>query len=151
MQIKDLKARQGKVDIVLDIMDVSDIRQFEKFGKQGRVANAVAKDSSGDIKLTLWNDDIDKVKAGDKIKILNGYVSEWQGELQLSTGKFGMIEVVGESPKEEKEMTEGPNEEEDKKIYQESEERLKKIEEEPEKSTNSEEEVNFDEEEVKDE
>jgi len=52
--------------------------------------NAIGKDASGDIKITLWNDDIGKVKAGDKVKIENGYVSEWQGEMQLSTGKLNV-------------------------------------------------------------
>jgi len=94
MKIKDLQAQQGKVDMELDIVDVAQPRQFEKFGRSGRVANAIAKDDSGDIKLTLWNDDIEKVKAGDRVKITNGYVSEWQGELQLGTGKFGKLEVI---------------------------------------------------------
>jgi len=61
------------------------------------VANAVAKDETGDIKITLWNDEIDRIKGGDRVSIQNGYVSEWQGELQVSTGRFGKIEVVGES------------------------------------------------------
>ena len=104
MQVKDLQARQGKIDINLDVVDVGEVREFEKFGKNGRVANAVAKDETGDIKLTLWNDDIDKIKAGDKIKITNGYVSEWQGELQLGTGKFGTLEIIGESEEAKKEM-----------------------------------------------
>ncbi len=129
MAIKDLKAREGKVDIVVDIVDVGESREFEKFGKTGRVSNAVAKYETGDIKLTLWNDDIDKIKAGDKVKITNGYVSEWQGELQLGTGKFGSMEVIGENKETKEEMTAPPNEEEDKKIYQESEEKLKQVEE----------------------
>ena len=29
-----------------------------------------------------------------KVKITNGYVSEFQGELQLTTGKFGKLEVL---------------------------------------------------------
>jgi len=92
--IKDLKARQGNVDIVVEITDISPVKEFEKFGKSGQVANAIAKDETGEIKLTLWNDDIDKVKVGDKVKITNGYVGEWQGEKQLSTGKFGKLEVL---------------------------------------------------------
>ncbi len=97
MAIKDLQARQGNVDLDLDIVDVGEVREFEKFGKQGRVANAIAKDETGDIKLSLWNEQIDQVKAGDKVRITNGYVSEWQGELQLTTGKFGKLEIIGES------------------------------------------------------
>ena len=97
MAIKDLEARQGNVNLVVEIVEKGDIREFEKFGKKGRVCNATVKDATGSIKLTLWNDDIEKVKTGDTIKIDNGWVSEWQGELQLSTGKFGKIELMEKS------------------------------------------------------
>jgi replication factor A1 len=129
MAIKDLQAKQGSVDVVIDIVDVGEVREFEKFGKSGRVASAVAKDETGDIKLTLWNEQIDQVKAGDKVHITNGYVNEWQGEKQLTTGKMGKMEVVSESKEIKEDMTKGPDEEADKKIYQESENNLKKVEE----------------------
>jgi len=131
MTIKDLKIKEGNVEIVVDIVDVGEAREFEKFGRSGRVATAVAKDETGDIKLTLWNEDIDKVKAGDKVKISNGYVSEWQGEAQLTTGKFGKMEIIGESKETKEEMTSPPDENKNKEIYKESEENLKKIEEKP--------------------
>ena len=97
MQIKDLKPKQGNVDIIVDVVDVGDVREFNKFGKPGKVATAVAKDETGDVKLTLWNEDIEKVNAGDKIHLTNGYVNEWQGEMQLTTGRMGKLKVVGKS------------------------------------------------------
>lgn len=97
MQIKDLKPKQGNVDITVDIVDVGEVREFQKFGKPGRVATAIAKDETGDIKLTLWNEDIERVKAGDKVQITNGYVNEWQGEMQLTTGRMGKLEVIGKA------------------------------------------------------
>ena len=97
MQIKDLKPKQGNVDIVVDVIDIGIPREFEKFGKPGKVATALAKDETGDIKLTLWNDDIEKVKSGDRIQLTNGYVNEWQGEMQLTTGRMGKLEVVGKA------------------------------------------------------
>ena len=97
MNIKELKPKQGNVDITIDVVDVGDIREFQKFGKAGKVATAIAKDETGDIKLTLWNDDIEKVKAGDKVHLINGYVNEWQGEIQMTTGRMGKLEVVGKS------------------------------------------------------
>ena len=115
MEVKDLQARQGNVDVVLDVVDVGEVREFDKFGKKGRVSTAIVKDSTGDVKLTLWNEQIDQIKAGDKIHITNGYVNEWQGEKQLTTGKFGKLEVVGESEETKEEMTAPPNEAEDKK------------------------------------
>ncbi|MBW3021581.1 DNA-binding protein [Candidatus Woesearchaeota archaeon] len=117
MAIADLQPRQGKVDIIVEVVSMDEVREFNKFGKTGRVCNALVKDESGEIKLTLWNDDIDKVKPGMKLHIENGYVNEWQGEKQLTTGKFGKMEVVsegaGSSPKPEKskEATSTPEEE----------------------------------------
>ena len=100
MQIKDLQVRQGKVDIIVDVIDVSEPREFEKFGKTGKVATAIVKDESGDCKLSLWNEDTERIKAGDKVHIINGYVSEWQGEKQLTVGRMGKIEIVKEGEDE---------------------------------------------------
>lgn len=144
MAIKDLKIRQGNVDITVDVVDVGEAREFDKFGKSGRVATAIVKDDTGDVKLTLWNEQIDNIKSGDKLHITNGYVSEWQGEPQLTTGKFGKLEVIGESEETREKETSPPNEAEDKKIYQESEENLERIEENLEEEPIDEEEVKED-------
>jgi replication factor A1 len=97
MAIKDLKIKEGNVDIIVEVVSKDEVREFQKFGKPGRVCNAKVKDDSGEVVMTLWNEDIDKVKVGDKIHIKNGWVGEWQGEPQLSTGRFGELEVVGGS------------------------------------------------------
>ena len=96
MAIKDLQARQGQVDLIAEVTEKGDIREFEKFGKTGRVCNAKIKDATGEMALTLWNEQIEQVKVGNKIHIINGWVGEWQGEKQLTTGKFGQLEIVGE-------------------------------------------------------
>lgn len=100
MQVKDLKARQGNVNIELDVVEVGETREFQKFGNVGRVANAVGKDDTGQIKVSLWNDDIDKVKVGDTIRITNGWVSEFQGEKQLSAGRLGKLEIIDQEDEE---------------------------------------------------
>ncbi len=98
MEIKELHARQGNVEITAEVVEKSPAREFDKSGNKGRVCKAKIKDSSGTVVLTLWNEECDSVNVGDKIKISNGYVGEWQGELQLSAGKFGKIEVVSKAP-----------------------------------------------------
>jgi len=104
MEVKDLQPRQGNVDLVIEVTEKGDVREFDKFGKKGRVCSAKAKDSSGEIILSLWNEQIDDVNVGDSIHIVNGYVGEWQGEKQLTTGKFGKLEIVnkGEAKADEK-------------------------------------------------
>lgn len=94
MQIKELKTGQKSVDIEVDVSSIGEVREFQKYGKQGRVATAVVKDDSGEINLTLWNEDIDTVQEGSKIKIENGYVNEFQGAPQLTAGKYGKLIVL---------------------------------------------------------
>lgn len=107
MNIKDLKPRMGSVNLVVTVVDKGDAREFDKFGKKGRVCTATVQDDTGKVALTLWNEDVDKVGVGDKVEMANGWVGEYQGELQLSAGKFGQLKVLekgagkpAEAPKE---------------------------------------------------
>ncbi len=58
------------------------------------VADATVQDETGTIKLTLWNEQIDQVNVNDKIKIENGYITSFKGEIQLNVGKFGKLTVL---------------------------------------------------------
>lgn len=106
MKLSELKAGQGKVDVEVAVKSKNDPRTFNKYGKDMKVANAIISDDSGEMVLSLWNDDADKIKVGDRVKVINGYVSEFNGKLQLSSGKFGKLEVVngdsGEAKSEKK-------------------------------------------------
>ncbi len=97
MKISELKEKQGDIDITVEVKSLGEPRDFNsKFGKPGRVTNATVFDDSGEIKLTLWNDDVDRIKVGDKIKLTNGFVNVFQGEKQLTAGKFGKLEILSE-------------------------------------------------------
>jgi len=104
MTISELSVGQSNVNVEGTIIEVGEIRSFDKYGRELKVANTILKDDTGNIKLTLWNEDCTKFKEGDKIKIVNGYVNEFQGEKQLTSGKFGKIEKVdGEANEEDSE------------------------------------------------
>ena len=45
------------------------------------------------MKLTLRGDDIKAVNVGDVVVITNGYTNEFKGEVSLTKGKFGQMEV----------------------------------------------------------
>jgi len=97
MKISEIQANQGSINVEGDVVEVGEVREFEKFGRVLRVSNAVLKDDSGTIKLTLWNQEIEKVHKGDKVKVTNGYARSFKDEIQLTAGKFGKIEVVDKS------------------------------------------------------
>jgi replication factor A1 len=96
MNISEIRAGTGNITVEGEITAKDEPRDvLTKFGKKMRVCNATLKDESGEIVLSLWNDDIEKVNQGDKIKIENGWASEFKSNVQLSAGKFGKIVVLG--------------------------------------------------------
>ncbi|MFB3047561.1 MAG: DNA-binding protein [Nitrosopumilaceae archaeon] len=58
------------------------------------VCDAYIVDEAGEIKLTLWGDDISTIENGSKIKITNGYTNTFKGEVSVTKGKFGQLEVI---------------------------------------------------------
>ncbi len=94
MKISELKPEQRGVNIVVKVTEILGIREFSESGKKRWVATAIAEDDTGKIKLAVWEGDIKEIKVGDKIKITNGFVNEFQGEMQLTAGKYGKIELV---------------------------------------------------------
>jgi len=95
MKISELKAGATNVELEGTVTEKGETREvITKYGKRLNVANAVISDDTGSISISLWGDNIDGISVGDKVKVTNGYVGEFRGTPQLSTGKYGKIEVV---------------------------------------------------------
>ena len=95
VKISEVKPGAGNVTVEGKVSEVGEPREVvTKFGKRTRVADAKLKDDSGEITLTLWGDDAGKVAIGDTVKIENGWVSEFKGNVQISAGKYGKMTVV---------------------------------------------------------
>ena len=106
-KISELTVGQGNVEVEGTIKEVGEIRSFNKFGKELSVANGILEDDSGSIRLSLWNEDASRFKSSDKIKVINGYVNEFQGEKQLTSGKFGSIEKIDDGSESQASVDQG--------------------------------------------
>ena len=95
MKIKDLRNGMKRVSIEAKVTEKSDPREVTSRFKNEtfNVANAVITDETGSIKLTLWNEQIDQVNIDNIVKIENGYVTSFKGEIQLNIGKYGKLTV----------------------------------------------------------
>jgi replication factor A1 len=93
--IKDLQDGQKRVSVEAKVVEKSEVREVKSRFKDEiyRIVDAVVADETGSIKLTLWNDQINLVNVGDNIKIENGYITSFKGEIQLNVGKFGKLAV----------------------------------------------------------
>ena len=51
-------------------------------------------DTGGIISLTLWDEDVDIVKNGDRIEITNGYMEKFNGKPRFMAGRGGVLRVL---------------------------------------------------------
>ncbi|MEN4006565.1 MAG: OB-fold nucleic acid binding domain-containing protein [Methanobacteriaceae archaeon] len=74
-KIADLELGKQNQNLIGRIMRVSNIKTFKrKKGENGKVANLMIADNSGEIKVVLWNENtkmLDKYKEGDIIEVRN--------------------------------------------------------------------------------
>jgi len=85
-----------RVDVEAKVIQKSDTREvLSRYSNETyRVADAIIKDETGTIKLTLWNEQIDQVNIDDTVKIENGYTRSFRGEVQLNIGRYGKLSIL---------------------------------------------------------
>jgi replication factor A1 len=95
MKIAELRPGMRRVELKAKVIEISEPREvMTRFGDISRVATAVLADDSGTIKLTLWNENIDKVSVNNVIQIENGYMTTFKGENQLNVGRYGKLTII---------------------------------------------------------
>ena len=89
MEIKDLV--KGKISDYLsgEIAYLGEKQFNETYGTTCR--EGILEDNTGQVKIVFWNEQCDNFKTNDVIKLLGGWCKEFDGELQVSSGKFGKI------------------------------------------------------------
>ena len=96
MKIRELKDGMKRINVVAKVIEKSDPREVHSRSKDTtyNVADTVISDETGTVKLTLWNEQIDRVNVNDTVKIENGYVTSFRGEIQLNVGRYGKLSVT---------------------------------------------------------
>lgn len=94
-KINELRDGMKSVNVEAKVTEKSETREVRARFKDEtyQVADAMIADETGKIKLTLWNEQINQVKVDDAVKIDNGYVTSFRGEIQLNIGRYGTLTV----------------------------------------------------------
>jgi replication factor A1 len=84
-----------RINIEARVTEKGETREvMSRFKDQAhKVATAIVADETGTIKLTLWNEQINQVNVNNTVKIQNGYVTSFRGEIQLNIGRYGTLTV----------------------------------------------------------
>ena len=76
------------------VLEKSSSRLVETRFGSAVVATAVLKDETGSITLNLWRGQVDQVKEGDAIRVLNAFAKSFGSRTELSIGQDGRIQVI---------------------------------------------------------
>ena len=94
VKVSDLGPYSKQVNTTVKIVQKGEARETvsRQDGTTHRVLDALVGDESGAIYMTLWDDNIDKVKEGDTVNVKNGYVRPFKGSMRLNIGRYGTLE-----------------------------------------------------------
>ena len=98
--VASLTLGQSDVDLRGLVLATDEVRTFDRDdGTEGRVSNLTLGDETGRVRVTLWDDRADRVEeldAGTAVEVVEGYVREREGDLELHVGEEGAVEEVDE-------------------------------------------------------
>lgn len=81
-------------DIIAKVIAVSDIKEGTTEKGPWRKQEATLKDNSGEVKLTMWSDDVGAIDQGQHYKFEQLFWKEYKDELQPSIGKFTKLSLA---------------------------------------------------------
>ncbi len=101
-RVEDLSLGLSDVNLKGRVLDADDgVRTFDRDdGTEGKVANCTLGDETGRVRVTLWDDMAETVTdldPGTSVEVVDGYVRERDGDLELHVGSRGTIEELDES------------------------------------------------------
>jgi replication factor A1 len=88
-----------RVSFIGRVFKISRVVEFG-VGRKGKVVNLYIGDSTGYVKVPLWNEQVNfvnqkKITVGSLVQIINGYAKEGiYGEVEVSLGRLGMLKVL---------------------------------------------------------
>ena len=98
-----ISARQKVVDLlpneVIQRVELVVLRRYPRrlvnsANYTGSLAAACGRDETGLVGIVLWGEQVNRVKAGDVIRIENGWCRSRDGEIIVSTGRNGSLIIL---------------------------------------------------------
>jgi replication factor A1 len=99
VKVEKLTPNSREVNTIVKVISKSEVRKVTgRDYSARRVIDALVGDETGCVYLTLWDDNIDKVNEEATLRITNGYVNLFRGNMRLNIGKYGSFQLLEENP-----------------------------------------------------
>jgi len=102
VKVETLTPNSRGVNTIVKLVSKGEIRSVTgRDYSVRRVTDALVGDETACLYMTLWDEKIDAINEGDTLKITNGYINLFRGNMRINVGKYGSYEVLEDSPIEE--------------------------------------------------
>jgi replication factor A1 len=99
VKVEALTPNSRGVNIIVKVVSKSEIRSVTgRDYSVRRVTDALVGDETASVYMTLWDEKIDAINDGATLRITNGYINLFRGNMRLNVGKYGSYEVLEDSP-----------------------------------------------------
>lgn len=98
IKIAQIKAGMRGITVTGKSTRKGDKKEVETRFGPATVSWVFLEDETGSIRLNLWRQQIDKVRQGDKVRLVNAFVRVYKNEMELNIGSDGRIEVLERGP-----------------------------------------------------
>jgi hypothetical protein len=95
-KIRDLYPGMRSVTVPGRVTRKFELRTFNKQGRDGKVAGFIIGDETGQVRVTLWNDQTDlfgQFNEGDVVRVRNAFVKENRGAPELHLNTDSRLEI----------------------------------------------------------
>lgn len=104
IKIKDIKSGMKNVNLKARVLDITPVKEFKKKdGSIGKVSNIIASDGSGEVRIPLWDKQVEMINniinIGDVIEVKNvSSRDNVYGGIELVLFRFSSIEKKEDDP-----------------------------------------------------
>ncbi len=96
LNIENIMPGMQNVEFIGKITRMFPVREFKTDRNEGRVMNIIIADKTGSVRMSLWNEEIEKlegVSVGDVVRT-GGFVKENMGQPEIRLGRMGYIAKI---------------------------------------------------------
>lgn len=96
MNLNQLRPGMENLELTVEILSIGEPREVETYsGLKHTLVECEVKDETTTMGLTVWNEtieELEKVQAGDRVKLINCFITSFKGVLSVNIGRESKIE-----------------------------------------------------------
>ncbi len=108
MTVSQLSDGMKGIEVRGSVESIYPAKEFEKNGKKGKLKSFILTDGNGEVRVTLWNDQVDKydLTKGSEICLSNVIVSTYNEKKQVTLGFNGTIQILNKKEEQFEKLSE---------------------------------------------